>query len=815
MSRDAFLNADGMAPRKVLLETNQGDIYKTGGINIWMAAGTAEAVLTLLVVQLLFSIGLLMGYRSRVCSLALSLFNNSWNLQNDTKMGGGLGVLTVFLLWGAWLPLGDSYSLDALGSHNRHSANNNRLNSGNSMWLDVVERTTEALLALRDRFASVALPLHMAVMYYCCGVVKETEHWNTGNAVLFVVNSGMPTNQPFASIMASLPMLCRLLTYKTYYVETYGGFVLLVPSSKIRMISLALLIPFHLGMHLALDIGMFQPTMMSALILLTPTEACDMLEEGVQAVWRMAVSPCTGSPKKRAVMLPPTERRAETVVGGCLGAAVAAAMVLVVVTLATNDLCLHLGRVTGGKRTCWLGIGKPYPASIRRWTPILGLPQCHSPFQNIQTDEDCFHIVGLVEDRGALAEDGNSGVCKSGEEKAAAIFTDKTASQLNFDDSILWSPDQNPHANQRWQKFFINPNTREKNADADLADHLCRKWNRRPGHPKVKSIATVRVWKRMVVNNGSLESGPRQYSIYSHFQCTDHGQSGHASNATLIHDKIKEVYGITHMSTFLMNNVRYPLRVYWVHPESGKEIAKGRVREQSRWIQNAEPGHVFKFYWDLPDVPEGSHAEKGLLAQEINVGQTEGKVVLQPKPEWEIRVQNHGQHPLLVYWVHHTTGAEFAKGRIRKHEAWNQKAELGHVSLCGHVLYCCNFSWLTFALLSRRFVSFSTSGSIGIFRTRQSCSHRKSRLTRELNPLLSETSRRGRNRPRMPHRFRCMTYPRLTHQKLLVYEGFFRWSLKYGDPYLVNDVPLEDMDLWKLRTCRVVSRIDVPRVPRL
>jgi hypothetical protein len=135
--------------------------------------------------------------------------------------------------------------------------------------------------------------------------------------------------------------------------------------------------------------------------------------------------------------------------------------------------------------------------------------------------------------------------------------------------------------------------------------------------------------------------------------------------------------------------------VFWVHPETGKEIAKGRVHEQSRWEQNAELGHVFKFYWDRPDVPEGSHAEKGLLAQEINVGQNEGEVVLQPKPDWMIWVRNDGQYPLLVYWVHHTTGEEFVKGHIGIFSSWNQKAELGHVSSYCHVIYCCFISLLT------------------------------------------------------------------------------------------------------------------------
>jgi hypothetical protein len=36
--------------------------------------------------------------------------------------------------------------------------------------------------------------------------------------------------------------------------------------------------------------------------------------------------------------------------------------------------------------------------------------------------------------------------------------------------------------------------------------------------------------------------------------------------------------------------------------ETRHEIAKRRVRAQDNWIQEAEKGHVFKFYGDLPGV---------------------------------------------------------------------------------------------------------------------------------------------------------------------------------------------------------------------
>jgi hypothetical protein len=683
-----------MMPRTFWLDATKDDIYKTHSINIWMAAGSNEAVLTLLLVWLLFTIGLMIGYYSRVCSLALFVFMNSWNLQLETKNGGGLEVLTVFLLWGVWLPLADSYSLNSLIRNKVSTANGL---SGGDMCVEVVERTTEQLVALRDGFASVAIPLHMVVMYYCCGVVKETEHWNSGMAVELVVNCGMGTNQPFASIMASLPMLCRLLTYKTYYVETYGSFALLVPSAKVRMLALGLLIPFHLGMHLAVDIATFQPTMISALILFIPTEACDVLEHRVHAVWRRVVVLCTGSLNQRRGVLLRTGRRAKAM-GGCLCAAFVAGMVLVLVTLSVNDMCLHLNRITEGKHTCWPVTEKRYPAFIRRWAPILGMPQNHSPYRNINTWEDYFHIVGLVEDRDAFAEEGDGGICEN-EEKAVAIFTDKTASQLNFDDSVLWDPDHHPHGSQRWKKFFESPSSMEKSADVYLADHLCRKWNSRPGQPKLKSLATVRIWKQMTTKNGSLVKSSHKYSVMSHFLCSDHGQSGRASNATLIHNKMKEMLGVTHMRILLKNTVQYPLRVYWVEPKTGQEIAKGRVRAQDNWIQEAERGHVFKFYWDVPGVPVGSHAEKGLLAQEITFGQTEGIVLLDLKLEWKTLVHNHGQYPLLVYWVNHKTGKETAKGRIGMNEHWDQNAKLGHVSLHAAMFFCGVISLLTFIFL--------------------------------------------------------------------------------------------------------------------
>jgi hypothetical protein len=149
---------------------------------------------------------------------------------------------------------------------------------------------------------------------------------------------------------------------------------------------------------------------------------------------------------------------------------------------------------------------------------------------------------------------------------------------------------------------------------------------------------------------------------------------------------------------------------------------------------------------------EGSHDEKRLFAPEIEAGQTENSSV--SKMKWKIGVQNQGQYPLLVYWVHDKTGEEKEKGHIRKHDGdWYQQAQLGHVSLYGaHVFYCRVVSRLTFISLFGHVIPcpLRSSDSTGISRMGPRTLQRKSRLNWGLNPWLSKTSHSGRTRPRMP-----------------------------------------------------------------
>lgn len=668
LSRDAFLTDDGMLPRGKHITKYEKDggfrddlsVYQTHGINLWLAAGAPETVMVLLMVQLLFTCGLLVGYCTRLSLAAILAFMNSWFLRLANKTGGGLEIINIMLLWGFLLPLGGTYSIDALCVTQKGTTKGDDSNAPSALSV-----MTKSLCSLFDCILSIGIPLYFAVMYYACGAVKDTVHWKDGNAVIMTLNRGNEANEPFVSVMGRFPLLCWALTHTTVYLEKYGGFFLLVPFTMVRLASLALLIPFHIGMHLALDIGMFQPTMISGLLLLMPTCGCDFLEARLQGSWSRLLVLFAGSREKGITTLQNGQQVAKAV---CvfLIAALCVAMALGVTLLTTNDLCDYLSRRTGGRHTCWQYGTDRTNMPVNRWLAFMGPPQYHTPFATIQTRRRYWHIVGIVE-KNMTTDDGDSCISEAGE-KAVVLFTDENGSQLNFDEHVLWSPNREMHLNMKWHKYFARP------YHSELANHLCKKWNHRSSYPKLKSVAMLEVWQHMLFPNGSLVLSPRRYKYESYFGCSDIGQSGELSNdAPLISNAMAKHKIERFQDLVVQNEGDYPVHVFWVHHITGEEIHKGTIQKHGAWDQLAQIGHTFKFYWDIP----GATKKKHLPAGQYTIGNRDGKFTIS-QLNAEFEVNNNARYPLKLNWVHHKTGREIQLGSIQGQSKWTGTVGLGH-----------------------------------------------------------------------------------------------------------------------------------------
>ena len=139
---------------------------------------------------------------------------------------------------------------------------------------------------------------------------------------------------------ARSPSLCQLLTHGTLALETWGSWLLLVPQPALRTAALVAFAALHVGTFATLDVGLYSPAMVAALVAQLPTPAVDGVlallglrgcDDEAPTARRLAdeFSDALDDRWRRAVLVSRTRRqgrlrRRARRVDGLLGAAVAA-----------------------------------------------------------------------------------------------------------------------------------------------------------------------------------------------------------------------------------------------------------------------------------------------------------------------------------------------------------------------------------------------------------------------------------------------------------------------------------------------------------
>lgn len=109
------------------------------------------------------------------------------------------------------------------------------------------------------------LQLQLCVTYFVTGVVKASGRaWQEGNAVGTVLQLGELQRFPIPDILMT-PLASHVMSYSTLAVEL--GFPLLVWFSRLRVPVLLMGLAFHLGLEWALNIQLFQWTILGFYLL--------------------------------------------------------------------------------------------------------------------------------------------------------------------------------------------------------------------------------------------------------------------------------------------------------------------------------------------------------------------------------------------------------------------------------------------------------------------------------------------------------------------------------------------------------------------
>ncbi|GAB3328851.1 hypothetical protein ACFQT0_12450 [Hymenobacter humi] len=198
------------------------------------ASGMWQFEALLFIIAAVLAGALLLGYHTRLATVASWVLLVSLQNRNPFIAQGGDDLLRMLLFWGIFLPWGRVWSWDARG-----------------------KPAPERL----DYFsaATVAYIVQLALLYWCTALLKSGAEWTRDGTALYYAFSLDQVLLPAGRLLYPYPELLRLLTFGAYFTELLLPFALFIPVGVAwwRMLVFGVLAVFHLSISVTLFVGIF------------------------------------------------------------------------------------------------------------------------------------------------------------------------------------------------------------------------------------------------------------------------------------------------------------------------------------------------------------------------------------------------------------------------------------------------------------------------------------------------------------------------------------------------------------------------------
>jgi hypothetical protein len=227
-----------------------------------MMSGLFWAQAALFIVAAVAALALLVGYRSRLATIASWVLLVSLQMRNWPILHGGDALLRMLLFWSMFLPLGAAYSLDAALQKAPAQAN----------------AAAEPVPGRVFSVASAALVLQVCFPYWFATLLRTNATWWSGEALYYALSLDSLTT-PLGHALVPHTGLLKWLTHATQLLEIAGTLAVLCPF-KTRWIRLAVVPSFwalHLGIAATLQIGIFPYVSVVSWLVLLPGEVPEAL----------------------------------------------------------------------------------------------------------------------------------------------------------------------------------------------------------------------------------------------------------------------------------------------------------------------------------------------------------------------------------------------------------------------------------------------------------------------------------------------------------------------------------------------------------
>jgi uncharacterized membrane protein YphA (DoxX/SURF4 family)/predicted DCC family thiol-disulfide oxidoreductase YuxK len=236
ISRAQALNAhytdDGVLPSQALTDKLLHPWYWS----FHLLSGHSLFQVFLFLVAFLIALAMLVGYRTRLATIATWAFVISVQNRNPALLFANDDVLRAILFWAMFLPLGACYSIDS------------SLNS-----------STKPLPKQILSGATFALIVQICFIYIWSAAYKTNSPiwWPDGDAVYYSLSFDQYVTE-FGQWLLGLPLpIQRVLTFVTLWFEWLGPLMLFIPfrTNFFRCVAIISFISLHIGFELSFSIG--------------------------------------------------------------------------------------------------------------------------------------------------------------------------------------------------------------------------------------------------------------------------------------------------------------------------------------------------------------------------------------------------------------------------------------------------------------------------------------------------------------------------------------------------------------------------------
>lgn len=219
----------GVVPRSALLQHSLNNYHLS--LHIMSGQGWFQGLLFL--AHAIFGVGLLIGYRTRLCALMCWALLVSLHTRNPVILQAGDTELRMLLFFGLFLPLGAKFSLDG-------------------------SRTEEEFIPARWlSLPSVLLLLQVALIYWAGSLEKHSPNWRTTHTAVFDALSIDQMATRLGVWMRQFPDFLSVVTVGVYWWEALAPLLLLSPWPKPRILGVVGFWALHFGFWTGLNIGLF------------------------------------------------------------------------------------------------------------------------------------------------------------------------------------------------------------------------------------------------------------------------------------------------------------------------------------------------------------------------------------------------------------------------------------------------------------------------------------------------------------------------------------------------------------------------------